>query len=141
MTMAISTYRLGNEDNLSDPFCNMTPSREKTKTSVSNIRWTINQKTAEVEDDTAPTPVPPETEPEDKGERVQGGSAPSLTSGDCAKVPVGQQCTECATFYYENKPNDVWYECVDKTKYVYNLQCSGSKDMSKCATGSMDHCF
>ena len=85
----------------------------------------------------APTPAPaPEPEPVPDGPVKQGGSAPSLTSGDCE-----EGCTECASFYYENRPDQPWYQCVDKTVYVYNLQCTGSKDMSKCATESKDYCF
>lgn len=124
-------------------------------TQISNVRWSINQEAQQVEDDTedeseptpAPAPAPepepeptpeptPEPEPVPNGEVMQGGSAPSLTSGDCE-----EGCTECATFYYENKPNEPWYQCVDTTEYVYNLQCTGNKDMSKCTTGNMEYCF
>ena len=150
MSMAISTYRLRRQDNLSDFTCTSRGSRETTMTTIGNFRWSINQAAQQVTDDTesqsitpTPTPTPaPEPEPEPtpepvpNGQVMQGGSAPSLTSGDCE-----EDCTECASFYYENRPNEPWYECVDKTVYVYNLQCTGSKDMSKCATESKDYCF
>ena len=147
MSMVISTYRLRREDNLADVACSSSGgSRTSTMQSISNISWLIDQETQQestpappAEDDTEPESEPepePTPEPVPNGEVVQGGSAPSLTSGDC-----GEDCTECASFYYENKPNEPWYQCVDTTVYVYNLQCSGSKDMSKCATGNMEHCF
>ena len=75
-----------------------------------------------------------DNEDSDKDLVKVGGPAPTLTSGNCS-----EDCSQCMEHFYESKPEDIWYQCVDTTVYKFGNVCTKPwQDKSMCATTG--HC-
>jgi len=128
MAMAISTYHVGLENNISNQVCTDKCSALDTKTVISNVRWTKNDAFYDPEDEDDGG------NDGDMGEIMVGGPAPTLTSGNCT-----DECSQCMEHFYENAPADIWYQCVDTTIYKFGNVCNKPwHDTSMCATTG--HC-
>ena len=129
MAMAVSTYHVGLDNNISNQTCTDKCSALDTKTVISNVKWTENDAFMDPEDDEGD-----DGNDGDMGEVMVGGPAPTLTSGNCT-----DDCSQCMEHFYENAPADIWYQCVDNTIYKFGNVCDKPwNDISMCATTG--HC-
>lgn len=112
MNIAISTYALDLSNDVSGGTCDQVCA-ETTSVTMKDLTWTSGDSVIEFE----------------QGEPVFGGPAPMLNSGNC-----GEDCTECREFWYDNAPNDIMYECVDRTDYKFGARCSSNRSRDACMT-------
>jgi len=104
LAMSISTSIVGSPNEVSGT-CSSTCTAATSV--IKNVVWTS--------DDAINKYVPPPPT------KIDAGVAPTLKEVGC-----GANCTECHAFYMSNAPASIFYECVDKTVYLYVSQCSGS---------------
>ena len=116
MAVAISTYHVGLDNDLSNQTCTDKCSALDSKTVISNMKWTENDAFM---DDEEESDGGDGDDGEDMGEVIVGGPAPTLTSGMCE-----EDCSQCMVHFYENAPADTWYQCVDHTVYKFGNVCN-----------------
>jgi len=123
MAMAISTYNLGLENDISRGTCDSYCSNPTNV--IKNVVWNEDDN---IETHDEPTPDPNVT-------IINGGPSWWLDEEGC-----GSNCSECRWFYEEGNISGWWNECVDDRVMRYTDTCSSSDDINRCSEWE-DHCF
>jgi len=125
MSLGISSYSVGQENDISGDSCST--ACETANTKIKNIVWTTNDCINSEENEEE------EEEEQEPGELVIGDAAESLEMCE-------EGCSECRMSWFENFPNDKFATCSDMRQMKFGGKCGGRKDKSMCATGDGLYC-